>query len=488
MNRRFRPAAIAVLALLAVTACGSRANDSLREQAAQAALSQGRSGGGGATDGGATGDLGSTGATGTSGTGSGTSSTTGTATSGTGTTGSTGAGTSGAGTTGTSGFSGDNGGATDIGVTKDSITVGVIADLSGAIPGLFRGAVQGTQAYLAKVNAEGGVFGRQLKLDVRDSQLKCAQYKSQATAALTKDFALVGSFSLFDGCGADAIKADEKIADIHSALGGQAQQVPNNFSVAPLGTGWRTGPLHYYKAKFGADFGKIGTIYAAVGGGEATWRGARQAIESIGGAVAYESPYQPTDTDFTATVIRMNSAGVKMLYVVAADAAGDANLLKAVRAQGFTWPVVYGGSAYDQAFLDKAGAAAEGVWQDQQYAQFFNAADAAVIPAVKEFQTWHSRVTGGKSPDLFGAYGWSSAQLFVQALKAAGPKATRASLLTELRKITTFDANGLLAAANPAGKKPGTCWLFSTVKNNKWMRVETPANKFRCDGGYFTAT
>lgn len=497
MNRRTPLVFVALAATLAVTACGSRASDSLRQQAAKAALSQGGSGqalGGTTTDG--TTGLGTTGGTTTGGT-TGLGTTGGTTTGGT-TTGGT---TTGGSTTGTGPFTGDNGGATDIGVTKSALTVGVIADLSGPIPGLFEGAVRGTQAYLTKVNAEGGVFGRQLKLDVGDSQLTCDQFKAQTQSEVGTDFALVGSFALFDSCGVDVLKANPGVADIHSALSNSAQAIDNNFSVAPLGSGWRTGPLSYYKNKFGDAWQHIGSIYAAIGGGKETWTAAKAVIQKPGaswqGHVDRDASYQPTDTDFTAEVIRMQQAGVKMIYMIAANNAGAANLLHAVRGQASTrgWPVVFGGPAYDKAFLKQANdsgdltmAGAGQTYEDQQYALFFNSADAQAIPAVQDFQTWYGRVSGGSSPDLFAAYGWSSAQLFVKALRAAGPKATRKSLFTELKKITRFDADGLLAAANPAQKKPGSCWVFTQAVNGQWARLDSPRNAFRCDGGYQRAS
>jgi ABC-type branched-subunit amino acid transport system substrate-binding protein len=501
---RLRPAAVALLGLLALTACGSRANDALLSQARQAQLSQGNGNGqtsGGDTTGsgaagsaatGTTGTTGATGATGTTGT-TGTSGTTGT----TGTTGTAGS-SGGSTTTGTGAFSGDNGGATDIGVSANSIKLGIIADLSGPIPGLFRGAVNGAQAYIAKVNSEGGIFGRQLKLDVRDSQLACNQYTAQTKAAVQEDFAEIGSFSLYDSCGVDTLKANPGFADIHSALSPKAQAINNNFSVAPLGSGWRSGPLSYYKKKFGDAWQHIGSIYAGVGGGQETWVAAKAVIQKSGapwqGHVDYDAAYQPTDTDFTTQIIRMQQAGVKMIYMIAGDQGGDANVLHAVRQQAASkgWPVVFGGSAYDTAFLKKAEAdlKASGVgptYEDQQYALFFNASDGAAIPAVKDFQTWYARVTGGASPDLFAAYGWSSAQLFTQALKAAGAKAQRKTLFTELKKITAFDASGILAKANPAQNTPGNCWIFSQAINGAWVRQDSPTSTFRCDGPYVRA-
>jgi ABC-type branched-subunit amino acid transport system substrate-binding protein len=499
-SRRLKPAALVVLGLLAVTACGSRADDALRTQARQAQLSQGGGGGAGTglTSGGTGGTSGGTGATGTT-----TGTTGGTGTGGaaaTGTGGATGGTTGGGTTAGTGAFSGDNGGATDTGVTGNSISVGIVADLSGPVGGLFQGAVRGTQAYIAKVNAEGGVFGRQLKLDVGDSQLDCGQFKAQTQDKVEKDFAIVGSFSLYDSCGVDVLKAHPKVSDIHSALSNSAQQVNNNFSVAPLGSGWRSGPLTYYKKKFGDAWQHIGSIYAGVGGGRETWVAAKAVIQKPGqpwtGHVDYDAAYQPTDTDFTAEIIRMQQRGVKMIYMIAGDNAGDANVLHAVRqqAQSRGWPVVFGGSAYDREFLKRAknDLAASGVgptYEDQQYAMFFNSADAATIPAVKDFQTWYQRVTGGASPDLFAAYGWSSAELFVKGLKAAGPKAKRDTLFTQLKKIHRFDAGGLLAPADPASNKPGNCWVFSqATPQGEWVRQDSPKGAFRCDGPYVSAS
>ncbi|MGH9018099.1 MAG: hypothetical protein ACRDY1_10175, partial [Acidimicrobiales bacterium] len=54
------------------------------------------------------------------------------------------------------------------GVTATSVTVGQVDDLTLPLPGLFKGAEDGTQAYFDYVNSTGGVNGRQIKLDAQD--------------------------------------------------------------------------------------------------------------------------------------------------------------------------------------------------------------------------------------------------------------------------------------------------------------------------------
>ncbi len=501
--------AVAVALLLTLTACGSRADDSLRQQASAAALGGGGNGAGaggstsgGAADGGSAGGSGgSTSGTGgsTSGGSTGVSSTGGTSGGSTGgsSTGGTSGGTTGktsGGSGGTSGTStgsapapaGGNGGSTDIGVTGTEITIGNISDEGGPRPGLFRGARVGTSAYLNKINSEGGVFGRKLKMDFGDSALDCAKNKAETSNRLKKVFAYVGSFSLFDDCGTSVLKNNTNIPDIHNALGGESQNLTTNFSIAPLGKGWRTGSLKYYNDKFGPKWKNIGTIYAGVGSGPALWNNTKSAIKNGGGAIAHEESYGATDSDFTGAVVRMQSDGVQMVYLNTTDGPTGANIVNAIRAQGLDWPVVFGGTAYAPDFLSKIkGNNDEGILNDSQFSLFFNKDEASRLPAAAEFQKWMGITDRSQQLDIFASYGWASANLFVEALKKAGPKANRADLLKALRSITTFDSAGLFAPANPAGKVPATCWIVAVIKSHQFVRVDSPANKFRCDGGYY---
>src|SRR5207253_3335634 len=90
---------------------------------------------------------------------------------------------------------GASGGSSDVGVTADKITLGNVSLLTGPVPGLFKGAVSGTQAFFAYQNSLGGVCGRKLQLDPRDDNFDANQNKTQYQDAIGKDFGFVGSFS-----------------------------------------------------------------------------------------------------------------------------------------------------------------------------------------------------------------------------------------------------------------------------------------------------
>jgi hypothetical protein len=112
--------------------------------------------------------------------------------------------------------------------------------------------------------------------------------------------------------------------------------------------------------------------------------------------------------------------------------------------------------------------------------------DAKAVPAVAMFDKYVTAV----DPKVFdsveplaGLYGWASAMLFVQALKAAGPNPTRAGLLAQLNKVTSFNAGGLTPTANPAKNLPSKCFLIAQFKNGVWTRVApSPKSGFVCMG------
>ena len=79
--------------------------------------------------------------------------------------------------------------------------------------------------------------------------------------------------------------------------------------------------------------------------------------------------------------------------------------------------------------------------------------DADTVPAVKHFDTYAKKVNPSWVPDLYTLFGWASAELFVQALKAAGPHPTRGAVIAQLKKITSFNANGLMAGSDPGGQE-----------------------------------
>ena len=494
-------AAIAVCAL-ATTACGARLTADQRASA----LSQGGGSGGSAT-GGSTGDL-STGTTGTGSTGTTGSLTTGTTggTSGTGPTGSTGTTGTGGSATGTSGNTsgsgtggatgdftkappGGNGGATDVGITKDSITIYNISDVSGAVPGLFEDARFATQAYVKYFNARyGTLYGRKINLVTRDSQLDSGANRAAALELCEKGFAGVGSISAFDQGAADPEKACG-VPDLRGlATTDQMKAVPNVLPVNAAGTGNNRGLAQFAWAarsadpKIAASIKKAGYIYSD---GEVTRQQSQQDKEATTKAYGFnwiaDEPFPTSSTDYTGLVTDLKKKGVE--YVTFSGAYQQAaGIVKQFVQQGYT-PVVWQPTvtAYTPDYLEQAGSAAEGTYvavtttllEEIQYS-----------PELQLYDQWLQQVAPGKSPTNLGQYSWGATALFIEKMIKLGPKPTRKGLLALLHDEHGYGDNGLFPPQDVGGKRLSDCIQVTRVVNGKWTRqFPTKVHTWDCTSG-----
>jgi ABC-type branched-subunit amino acid transport system substrate-binding protein len=379
--------------------------------------------------------------------------------------------------------------ASTTGVTATSVTVGNVSIISGPVPGLFQGAPIGVKAYFAYENAHGGVNGRKLLVDSKDDAFSSQQNATETQQSIASDFALVGSFSLFDGYGCQALAANTAVPDVSVTLDAGANALPNNFSAEPTTPGAALGPFNYYKKHYPADR-TIGAIVSDVASAKAQWAGEAAAAEHDGFKVGYVDYVNPLQSDFTTDVINMRSKGVNAVDLTAVDWQDAAIFMQNAVTQGWKPGLVFSaGPVYADQFIAHAGgpAVANGIQLGTTQGLYLGQ-DAARVPADKLFLQYVHRVNPSWVPDLYTLFGWASAQLFVQALKAAGPHPTRGAVIAQLEKITRFDASGLLAPTDPAAKKPSGCYLMAGIKNGTFVREYPSGHGYACNASYFYAS
>jgi ABC-type branched-subunit amino acid transport system substrate-binding protein len=209
-------------------------------------------------------------------------------------------------------------------------------------------------------------------------------------------------------------------------------------------------------------------------------------MKQLGYKIAYQRAYGPFETDFTPDILKMQQAGVQMVVLIAVDQNITSRFLSQAHQQGWQPKVIWGGaSTYTTTMVQQAGgpSVADGYYLEQA-ASLYLGQDSSTVPEVATFLKWVHGLYPGFVPDLFTLYGWTAAQLYVQGLKGAGSNPTSSTLLASLKKITSFDANGMLAPANPGGNQPAYCYLLAKVVNGNFQRVDMPKSGFRCDGHY----
>jgi ABC-type branched-subunit amino acid transport system substrate-binding protein len=378
---------------------------------------------------------------------------------------------------------GGNGGATDVGVTANEILLGNVSDLSGPQPGLFQSAVNGTNAYIAYINSMGGIYGRQLKIDVADSQTSCEGDRNGIEEEIGKVFAFAGSASLNDECGATVLATHKTVPDAHLAVTPQANALPNNFSVTPIGTKVSNGPFKWVTDKWGLGVVQhTGFLYANLPAVNNVAALSIHSAETVGWKFVVHQSVSPTSTDFTAQIIQMRQAGVKLFYTLF-DAQELAEFMRNANQQNFH-PVIFAPLAYDQTFFTDLGSPtlANGIYGFNGETMFFSAGDIANIPATALFHKWYSLVSHNGPADSFGADAWSETELLVDAIGAAGPNLTREKVIAALGKVHHFDANGFFAPSDPAAKKSGNCFIPWVIKDGQYVRTGVGPTSFICQG------
>jgi ABC-type branched-subunit amino acid transport system substrate-binding protein len=376
------------------------------------------------------------------------------------------------------------------GVTPTAVRIGNVSTL--AVGGLFKGALVGTEAYADYVNSTGGIRGRKIVVDSGDDGFSGAGNKQATQNAINHDLALVGGFSLQDNFGGQLLAQDPGMPDVSMVLDATTRKLPNVFSAVPLNGGWQTGSLEYFKKKFPNDVDAVGTLVSNVGSAQQDWAGEKYVMQKVGYKIVYDPSIPVTQTDFTANVVAMRQAGVKILFIDQLPQNYASALLKNLVQQNFHPQVILGAASYSNELIPNSGgpSAVNGAYIDQS-TSFFLGQDAKLIPAVGLFNKWVKIASPGFQPDLFTLYGWLSAELFSQGLQNAGSNPSRGSLLTALSKITTFSGQNLVTPSNPAAKTVSNCYLLGRVANGDYERyddppVSGPTNGYRCEGQYLT--
>lgn len=372
------------------------------------------------------------------------------------------------------------GGQSDVGVSPDQIVIATVADVTGPSPGLFKSAHQAVQAYANMVNSQGGVCGRQIRVVQLDSKTDSGGNRAAVLEACNKAFALVGNMSAFDQGGASAV--DEcGIPDLNAIVTSPERlNAEHGFATFPsrqdlLAVGNPT----YLAQKHPDAVKNAGILWLNAAATRNNARARQAAWEKVGFEFVYEREVQVLEANYTQFVLQMEQAGVEYVTMVA-DNSSIARLMKAAKQQGWApeiwdWDSV----AYDPGFITEAGDAAEGA------RVFINTAmleEGGAVPEMAKYTEWIQRSFPGTDPDYFGIYGWSSAALFVEKLKAMGPEPTRAAFLDHLRNTREWNGFGIHGPQDVGGEIPTTCFLFMQIRGGKFVReYPTQLGAWDCD-------
>lgn len=366
------------------------------------------------------------------------------------------------------------------GVTDTEIRVGGVASVTNPLGGKYDQAFDGVKAYFDKVNSEGGVNGRQLKL-VSERDDKVASNKDEVRGLLEQDnvFAVLPVATLlFTG-------ADELVAagvptfgwTINPEWQGSADNPKANLfgqAGSYLCLGCEQPAVPYIAKEAGKS--KIGLLGYAVPQSSQCVDGYDKSFtkygDEAGASVVFkDSSLSYGTTDFSVQVAKMKDAGVDMV-VTCIDTNGVVGLAKELKKQDVK-AIQYLPNAYDQELLDEYGDLFEGSYL---YTSFLPLESDEPSQGMKDYRKWIEKAGGEVGENSL--VGWLNAALFVEGLRKAGPDFTRQKVIDAINSETDWTADGLLSGVDwtesHTQRTNISCSATLKVVDSKFQPVEGP--------------
>lgn len=297
--------------------------------------------------------------------------------------------------------------------SDEPITIGASASLTGPYASSGTNVSNGYQLAVDQINADGGVLGRQLELDVQDDQSDAGIVSRLYTEFLGTD-------------GVDAV-----LSPYGSALAGPAAQLAERYQTPMVhsqtsspavfdGTQWNVmaglGPGADVLAQvpqFAVDSGytTITLVNNDLDAFSAICDGVEEAIAGAGATLVDRIEYAAATTDFSSTALRI-SEGAPEVVVECSAIQDSIGLTRALDQQGFRPAVIASPTAVDPAFAESLGELAERTVGYTQFAPELGTEGSA------EFVEGYEAEYGTVNTQAAGAY--ATVQVLAAAIEEAG--------------------------------------------------------------------
>lgn len=362
---------------------------------------------------------------------------------------------------------------TDVGVTADTIKLGVLSDFSVVYGPLAKTVYAGDQIWAREVNEAGGICGRKVEFEVQDQKMDTQLANTQYAGMKDK---VLGLVHVLGSPVISALLPQIKADRMPTIAVGWSSAYLGTPQLAVLGTTYAldeiNGVQHLVDAGKVAKGDAIGHLYMAGDFGENAAEGGKFAAERLGLRWVGKK-VDPTATDISAEMAALQAAGVKAI-LVSTGPKQTAMVASQAPALGLDVPLLVNAPSYDPSLLaSPAGPTIlknlEVVTSLEPYAgdSDVQKSIAAAFPKVAE---------KGVNPTQHVLTGYAGASVLGQALEAAckAGDLTRASVDEQLRKLSSVESGvyPTLDLTDPAAPSSDQSLVLKAAKNDGGLELE----------------
>src|ERR1700728_2975756 len=365
------------------------------------------------------------------------------------------------------------------GITKTTIKIGILSDLTGAAASTFETTPGAMEAAFKLINKEGGVDGRKIIWAVADTQSSPtgAETAVQDLVETQHVFAIAENSALFFAA-APYLHSAGIPATGNSLDGPECYEQPNTTRFEINGNDSPKEPA-YTDGGFWKSIGAKKISYvesntpSSISAGVDTY----DAIAKDGLQACDQTVVPLGAVSFTTFALSFKNAGCDTAEC-SCVLSGSLAMTTALRQEGLTKvKVVYASGPSQDIFQSKQEeAAGNGAYFPGT--TYSSPAQKAFISDLKKYDSQYH----GGIPDLGTTLGWPAGNLIVEGLKVAGKNPTRQSFMTNLRKVTNWTDSGLsLTPINFVhfGQSPPTaCSTYVQFLNGKYVPYPKSGKEF----------
>lgn len=318
---------------------------------------------------------------------------------------------------------------------------------------------------LEKFNAAGGVGGRKVQIVYEDSKSDPKEAVNIARKFVDdkRIVAVLGDFASGPSMAAGEVYGKEGMPQLSQTASHPDFLKVSNWQFRNITTQAQEGP---FNARWLREAG-VKTV-AVIGlqndwGLSATGEFAK-AFEAAGGKVTGTELFNPGARDFKAILTKVSQAKPEAIYFAMFYEEG-ALILQQARQLGVTARLYSASPFYAPKLLELAGPAAEGVLLSTTFV-----ADNPA-PHVAGFVADYKKRFGGE-PNQFAAQAYDAVGILLEALKKAGPGATRAQVRDALAATANYPGVTGVTTFDKATREPNKTLAKLQIKGGKFVAAQ----------------
>ena len=299
------------------------------------------------------------------------------------------------------------------GFAQDVIKIANIVELSGGGATAGTNFKNGVELAVKEINAGGGILGKKIQTSTADTQSNPGVAKGLTQKAIDDNvFAIFGP--VFSGSIMVSM-AESRRAEVPNFTGGEAASITEQGNPYVFRTSFTQATAMPKVARYISDQAKlksIAVIYVNNDFGKGGMDAIRKALANSPTKILAEISTEPGQVDFSAAVLRAKQSNADGVFAYSNEEE-SARLLRELRKQGWTKPIIGETTLTGQKVIELAGEAANGA-----IAHVGLTVDAPV-PAIRAFKAKFEKEYKYIS-DHNGMKGYSGVYVLKAAIERAG--------------------------------------------------------------------